>query len=36
MFVDNITHYINDDLDLKASIQKCLAVENVGVDEHTV
>ena len=36
MFVDNITHKIDDDLNLKGSIQKFWEVENVGVDEHPV
>ena len=36
MFVDNITHKIHDDLNLKDSIQKFWEVENVGVDEHPV
>ena len=36
MFVDNITHKIDDDLNLKGFIQKFWAVENVGVDEHPV
>ena len=34
IFVDNITHKIDDDLNLKDSIQKFWEVENVGVDEH--
>ena len=36
MFVNNITHRIEDDLNLKDSIQKFWEVENVGVDEHHV
>ena len=36
IFVDNITHKIDDDLNLKDSIQKIWEVENVGVDEHPV
>ena len=34
MFVDNITHRIDDDLNLKGYIQKFWEVENVGVDKH--
>ena len=36
MFVDNITHNIDNDLNLKASMHKFWEVENVGVDEHPV
>ena len=36
MFVDNITHKIDNDLNLKDSTQKFWEVENVGVDEHPV
>ena len=36
MFVANITHKIDIDLNLKDSIQKFWEVENVGVDEHPV
>ena len=35
-FVDNITHKIDDDLNLKDSIQRFWEVENVGVDKHPV
>ena len=36
MFLDNITHKIDDDLNLKDSIQKFWEAEDVGVDEHPV
>ena len=36
MFVDNIAHKTDDDLNLKGSIQKFWEVEHVGVDEHSV
>ena len=36
MFVDNITHKIENDLNLKDSIQKFWGVENVGADEHPI
>ena len=36
MFVNNITHKIDNDLNLKDSIQKFWEVENVEVDEHPV
>ena len=36
MFVDNTTHKIEDDLNLKGSMQNFGKVENVGVDEHPV
>ena len=36
MFVDNITHKIDNDLSLEGSIQKFWEVENVGVDKHPV
>ena len=36
MFVDNITHKIDNDLNLKDSLHKFWEVENVGVDEHPV
>ena len=36
MFVDNITRKIDNDLNLKESIQKFWEVQNVEVDEHPV
>ena len=34
MFVDNITHKIENNLNLKGSMQKYWEVENVKVDEY--
>ena len=36
IFVDNITHKVDNDLNLKDSIHKFWEVENEGVDEHPV
>ena len=36
MFVDNITRKIDQNLNLKGSIQKFWEVENVGVDKDPV
>ena len=36
IFVDNITHKTDNDLNLKGSIQKFWEVENTGVDEHSI
>ena len=36
MFVDNITHKTDDELNLKGAMQRFWEVENVGLDEHPV